>query len=39
LYKRNGNKEFFIPYFQKLAELEPENLHWCYIFKNLKVID
>ena len=36
LYKRNGNKKLAITYFEKLVEMEPENLHWSYILKKLK---
>jgi len=36
LYKRNGNIELAIPYFEKLAEMERDNLHWSYILKKLK---
>ncbi|MCW3123704.1 MAG: hypothetical protein JWQ38_3196 [Flavipsychrobacter sp.] len=36
LYKRDGNAKMAISYFEKLAAMEPDNLHWRYILSKLK---
>lgn len=36
-YKRNGNKKRAITCFEKLVELEPQNLHWKFILNKLSI--